>query len=54
MLKKYYEQSGFVGVLDTRAYYIPFKAGEDAFADRKQSGRLTASGRLRITKAFLT
>ena len=41
MLKKYYEQSGFVGVLDTRAYYIPFNAGEDAFADRKQSGRFT-------------
>ena len=41
MLKKYYEQSGFAGVLDTRAYYIPFNAGEDAFADRKQSGRFT-------------
>ena len=41
MLKKYYEQSGVVGVSDTRAYYIPFKAGEDVFADRKQSGRFT-------------
>ena len=39
MLKKYYEQSSVVGVLDTRSYYIPFGDKKDAFGCRKKSSR---------------
>lgn len=39
MLKKYYEQSAVVNVLDTRCYYVPFGNGKDAFGCRKKSDR---------------
>ncbi len=49
MLEKFYEQSGVVGVLDARAYYIPFRAGEDAFAPRGKSGRfISLNGKWKI------
>ncbi len=39
MLKKYYEQTNVIGVLDTRAYYVPFGSDQDAFLPRRQSQR---------------
>ncbi len=39
MLKKYYEQSATVNVLDTRCYYVPFGNEADAFDCRKKSDR---------------
>lgn len=38
-MEKLFEQSDCVGVLAPRAYYVPFRAGEDVFADRRTSGR---------------
>ena len=43
-MEKFFEQSGCVGVLDPRAYYVPFRSGEDVFADRKESGRFADLG----------
>ncbi len=39
MLKKYYEQTGAVNVLPTRAYYVPFKRKTDVFKTRRKSGQ---------------
>lgn len=39
MLKKYYEQTGAINVLPTRAYYVPFANKSDVFEPRRKSER---------------
>ena len=36
-MKKYYEESNFIGVLEPRAYYIPFDNKNDVFLPRRKS-----------------
>ncbi len=36
-MERYYEQSNFINVLDTHAYYIPFTNKNDVFNPRRQS-----------------
>lgn len=38
-MEKFFENSACIGVLAPRAYYVPFGANEDVFADRRKSGR---------------
>lgn len=50
MLKKYYESTATVNVLDTHCYYIPFYAGQNAFAARRESGRyIDLNGKWKIS-----
>ena len=36
-MKKYYEESNFIGVLEPHAYYIPFLNADDVFLPRRKS-----------------
>lgn len=51
MLKKFYEQTGAVNVLDTHAYYIPFSDKESVFKPRRESDRyLDLNGKWKIAE----
>ena len=36
-MKKYYEESEFINVLEPHAYYIPFNNASDVFLPRRKS-----------------